>query len=87
MALLPSLKVFAGQTASITIEGKTVNFEYDPGSGMITRTGGSTGSSGFLARVGVVLWSSNWGDCRVIEVNPDYVVLLLRPLIVTNEWN
>ena len=35
MALLPSVKVFAGQTASITLEGKTVNFEYDPGSGMI----------------------------------------------------
>ena len=79
----PELKVFADQTASITIEDKTLNFEYNSSSGMINYNGGSLGFGGLLARDGVVLWGSSWGDCRVIEANPDYVVLLFRPSIIT----
>lgn len=83
---LPScrvLVVFAGQTASITISGKTLNFKYDPISNIVTtNTVGTPGSSSFPPNVGGVYWGSDWGDCTEILVTPYFVVFFLRPLIV-----
>ncbi len=77
------LVVLAGQTASVTISGKTLNFKYDPISNMVTtNTVGTPGSSSFPPNVGGVYWGSDWGDCTEIMVTPYFVVFFFRPLTV-----
>lgn len=77
------LVVFAGQTSSVTISGKTFNFKYDPISNMITTdTVGTPGSSSFPPNLGCVYWGSDWGDCTEIMVTPYFVVFFFRPLTV-----
>jgi hypothetical protein len=91
---LPScrvLVVFAGQTTSITISGKTLNFKYDPISNMVTtNTVGIPGSGSFPPTVGGVYWGSEWGDCTEIMVTPYFVVFFFRPSTVLKlmgiEW-
>ncbi len=77
------LVVPAGQTASITISGKTLNFKYDPISNMVTtNTVGISGSSGFPPTMGGGYWGSDWGDATVLMVTPYFVVFFFRPLSV-----
>ncbi len=82
---LPSCRVLvvpAGQTTSISISGKTMNFKYDPISNIVTRTGGSPGSDGFTPTIGGGYWGSDWGDATVLMVTPYFVVFFFRPLSV-----
>jgi hypothetical protein len=82
---LPScrvLVVFAGQTVSINVSGKTLNFKYDSASNMATVSGDFPGSDSFPPTVGGTLWCSAWGDCKTMAVTPHFVVFFLRPLTV-----
>jgi hypothetical protein len=77
------LVVFAGQTSSVTISGKTLNFKYDPISNMITtNTVGTPGRSSFPPNLGSVYEGSDWGDCTEIMVTLYFVVFFFRPLTV-----
>jgi hypothetical protein len=76
------LVVFAGQTASITIGDKTLNFKYESAPSMVTVWGEYPGSDSFPPTVGGTLWCSVWGDCTTIAVTPYFVVFFLRPLSV-----
>ena len=80
------LKVPANQTTSLNFGGRVLNFYYYPDVQRITAFENQSKTDGFPANLGFGgSFRSENGSCyskyTVVEVKPDYVALLLEPLI------